>query len=284
MFDQLRPAFARLLGRTPAPVVAVMRLQGPIGMGGRRGLSMERLAGPLERMFKTKGLVAVALVINSPGGSPAQSALIGARIRALADQEKLPVYAYVEDVAASGGYWIAAAADEIIADANSIVGSIGVISAGFGFQEMIAKLGIERRLHTSGERKSLLDPFGPEKADDVARLKSIQIELHENFKAWVRARRGAKLKADDATLFEGEFWTGMKALELGLIDGVGDARADLRKRFGEKVRYRGFALQGGGFLRRLLGLSSQADYAGADLMDGALDAIEARAAFARFGL
>ncbi len=279
MFDQLRPAFARLLGRTPAPIVAVMRLQGPIGMGGRRGLSMERLAGPLERMFKTKGLAAVALVINSPGGSPAQSALIGARIRALAEQEKLPVYAYVEDVAASGGYWIAAAADEIIADANSIVGSIGVISAGFGFQEMIAKLGIERRLHTSGERKSLLDPFGPEKADDVARLKSIQVELHENFKAWVRARRGAKLKADDATLFEGEFWTGMKALELGLIDGVGDARADLRKRFGEKVRYRGFALQGGGFLRRLLGLSSQADYAG-----DALDAIEARAAFARFGL
>ena len=279
MFDRLRPAFARLLGRTPAPIVAVMRLQGPIGMGGRRGLSMERLAGPLERMFKTKGLAAVALVINSPGGSPAQSALIGARIRALAEQEKLPVYAYVEDVAASGGYWIAAAADEIIADANSIVGSIGVISAGFGFQEMIAKLGIERRLHTSGERKSLLDPFGPEKAEDVARLKSIQIELHGNFKDWVRARRGVKLKADDATLFEGEFWTGTKALELGLIDGVGDARADLRKRFGEKVRYRGFALQGGGFLRRLLGLSAQADYAG-----DALDAIEARAAFARFGL
>ncbi len=279
MFDQLRPAFARLLGRTPAPIVAVMRLQGPIGMGGRRGLSMERLAGPLERMFKTKGLAAVALVINSPGGSPAQSALIGARIRALADQEKLPVYAYVEDVAASGGYWIAAAADEIVADANSIVGSIGVISAGFGFQEMIAKLGIERRLHTSGERKSLLDPFGPEKAEDIVRLKSIQAELHANFKAWVRARRGAKLKAEDATLFEGEFWTGTKALDLGLIDGIGDARADLRKRFGEKVRYRGFALQGGGFLRRLLGLSSQADYAG-----DALDAIEARAAFARFGL
>lgn len=279
MLDRLRPAFARLFGRTPAPIVAVMRLQGPIGIGGRRGLSMERLAGPLERMFKTKGLAAVALVINSPGGSPAQSALIGARIRALAEQEKLPVYAYVEDVAASGGYWIAAAADEIVADANSIVGSIGVISAGFGFQEMIAKLGIERRLHTSGARKSLLDPFGPEKDEDVARLKSIQVELHENFKAWVRARRGAKLKADDATLFEGEFWTGTKALELGLIDGVADARADLRKRFGEKVRYRGFALQGGGFLRRLLGLSSQADYAG-----DALDAIEARAAFARFGL
>lgn len=278
MLDRLRPALERVLGRTPAPVVAVMRLQGPIGMGGRRGLSMERLAGPLERMFKTKGLAAVALVINSPGGSPAQSALIGARIRALAEQEKLPVYAYVEDVAASGGYWIAAAADEIVADANSIVGSIGVISAGFGFQELIAKLGIERRLHTSGTRKSLLDPFGPEKDEDLARLKSIQIELHGNFKEWVRARRGAKLKADDATLFEGEFWTGTKALELGLIDGIGDARADLRKRFGEKIRYRGFALQGGGFLRRLLGLS-QADYAG-----DALDAIEARAAFARFGL
>jgi signal peptide peptidase SppA len=260
-------------------VIAVMRLQGPIGMGGRRGLSMERLAGPLERMFKTKGLAAVALVINSPGGSPAQSALIGARIRALAEQEKLPVYAYVEDVAASGGYWIAAAADEIIADANSIVGSIGVISAGFGFQEMIGKLGIERRLHTSGARKSLLDPFGPEKAEDLARLKSIQAELHENFKAWVRARRATKLKADDATLFEGEFWTGTKALDLGLIDAIGDARADLRKRFGDKVRYRGFAVQGGGFLRRLLGLSAQADYAG-----DALDAIEARAAFARFGL
>jgi signal peptide peptidase SppA len=280
MLDRLRPALDKLLGREPAPMVAVMRLQGPIGIGGRRGLSMERLAGPLERMFKTKGLAAVALVINSPGGSPAQSALIGGRIRALADQEKLPVYAYVEDVAASGGYWIAVAADEIVADANSIVGSIGVISAGFGFPDLLRKVGIERRLHTAGARKSLLDPFGPEKQEDVVRLRGLQDELHGNFKAWVRARRGAKLKAGDSALFEGEFWTGTKALELGLIDALGDARADLRKRFGEKVRYRGFALQGGGMLRRWLGLAeAERDYAG-----DALEALEARASYARFGL
>jgi signal peptide peptidase SppA len=280
MLDRLRPAIDRALGREPAPLVAVMRLQGPIGMGGRRGLSMERLAAPLERMFKTKGLAAVALVINSPGGAPAQSALIGARIRALADQEKLPVYAYVEDVAASGGYWIAAAADEIVADANSIVGSIGVISAGFGFPDLLRRYGIERRLHTAGARKSLLDPFGPEKAEDIERLKALQSELHGNFKNWIRTRRGVKLKADDATLFEGEFWTGTKALELGLIDALGDARADLRKRFGEKVRYRGFALQGGGFLRRWLGMAEfERDYAAE-----ALDALETRAAYARFGL
>jgi signal peptide peptidase SppA len=280
MLDRLRPALDRLLGREPAPVVAVMRLQGPIGIGGRRGLSMERLAAPLERMFKTKGLAAVALVINSPGGSPAQSALIGGRIRALAEQEKLPVYAYVEDVAASGGYWIAAAADEIVADANSIVGSIGVISAGFGFPDLLRRLGVERRLHTSGARKSLLDPFGPEKPEDVERLRALQGELHGNFKAWVRARRGAKLKADDATLFEGEFWTGTKALDLGLIDALGDARADLRKRFGEKVRYRGFATQGGGLLRRWLGMAGVER----DLAGDALDAMEARAAYTRFGL
>jgi serine protease SohB len=280
MLDRLRPAFDKLLGREPAPVVAVMRLQGAIGIGGRRGLSMERLAGPLERMFKTKGLAAIALVINSPGGAPAQSALIGGRIRALADQEKLPVYAYVEDVAASGGYWIAAAADEIIADANSIVGSIGVISAGFGFPDLLHRIGVERRLHTAGARKSLLDPFGPEKEDDVARLRALQDELHGNFKAWVRARRGVKLKADDTTLFEGEFWTGTKARELGLIDALGDARADLRRRFGDKVRYRGFALQGGGMLRRWLGLANvERDYAGE-----ALEALEARASYARFGL
>lgn len=280
MLDRLRPAIDRALGREPAPLVAVMRLQGPIGMGGRRGLSMERLAAPLERMFKTKGLAAVALMINSPGGAPAQSALIGARIRALADQEKLPVYAYVEDVAASGGYWIAAAADEIVADANSIVGSIGVISAGFGFPDLLRRYGIERRLHTAGARKSLLDPFGPEKAEDIERLKALQSELHGNFKNWIRTRRGVKLKADDATLFEGEFWTGTKALELGLIDALGDARADLRKRFGEKVRYRGFALQGGGFLRRWLGMAEfERDYAAE-----ALDALETRAAYARFGL
>jgi signal peptide peptidase SppA len=227
-------------------------------------------------MFKTKGLAAVALVINSPGGAPAQSALIGARIRALADQEKLPVYSYVEDVAASGGYWIAAAADEIVADANSIVGSIGVISAGFGFPDLLRRIGVERRLHTAGARKSLLDPFGPEKDEDIARLKAIQGELHGNFKAWVRARRGTKLKAGDETLFEGEFWTGTKALELGLIDALGDARADLRKRFGEKVRYRGFAIHGGGLLRRWLGLG--------DIAGDAFDALEARAAYARFGL
>jgi len=174
------------------PVVSVVRLAGVIGMAGplRSGLTLHHVAPVLERAFQISRLAAVALVINSPGGSPVQSALIARRIRALADEKKVPVLAFVEDVAASGGYWLACAADEIYADENSIVGSIGVISAGFGFQDLIARHGIERRVHTAGERKVLLDPFQPEDPGDLERLKAIQVEIHESFKEMVRSRRG----------------------------------------------------------------------------------------------
>src|SRR5208282_2783942 len=181
---------------------------------------------------------AVALALNSPGGAATQSALIAARVRQLAEEKGVPVIAFVEDVAASGGYWLAAAADEIYASETSIVGSIGVISAGFGFHELIARLGIRRRLYTAGERKSLLDPFLEENPADVERLKALQGEVHEAFKAHVRARRGSKLKASEEVLFNGEFWTGKRALELGLVDGIGELRETLRRRFGDKVRLR----------------------------------------------
>ncbi len=275
----LRASLEKLVGRTPTPSVAVLRLQGPIGTGGRRGLSIERLALPLERAFSMTGISAVALVINSPGGSPAQSALIGARIRALAEEKKLPVYAYVEDVAASGGYWLACAADEIVADANSIVGSIGVIAASFGFEDLMRRLGVQRRLYTAGSRKSMLDPFGPEKEEDVARLRALQDEIHANFRDWVSARRGARLAADREMLFTGEFWTGTKAKALGLVDALGDARSDLRRRFGEKVRFRGVPVQGRS-LRSLLGLSA----ADAGWPEEMVDSLETRALWARYGL
>ncbi|MCZ8309524.1 MAG: S49 family peptidase [Magnetospirillum sp.] len=281
----LRDTIERFLGRTPPARVAVLRLEGAIGMGGSRGLSLARLAGPLEAAFKAEDYAAVALILNSPGGSAAQSALIGSRIRALADEHKKPVYAYVEDVAASGGYWLACAADEIMADANSVVGSIGVIAAGFGFAEAIARLGVERRLYTAGRNKSLLDPFVPAKQEDIDRLKALQAEIHANFIAWVRNRRGTRLAGDDATLFEGAFWTGAQAKQLGLIDALGDARSDLRRRFGDKVRFRRFGARDGA-LRRWIGLAQGNPFgAGAAAWpQEALEALETRALWARYGL
>ena len=279
----LRDTIERFLGRTPPARVAVLRLEGAIGMGGSRGLSLARLAGPLEAAFKAEDCAAVALILNSPGGSAAQSALIGSRIRALADEHKKPVYAYVEDVAASGGYWLACAADEIMADANSVVGSIGVIAAGFGFAEAIARLGVERRLYTAGRNKSLLDPFVPAKQEDIDRLKALQAEIHANFIAWVRNRRGTRLAGDDATLFEGAFWTGAQAKQLGLIDALGDARSDLRRRFGDKVRFRRFGARDGA-LRRWIGLAQGNPFGAAAWLQEALEALETRALWARYGL
>jgi signal peptide peptidase SppA len=226
-----------LIGGRRAPLVPVVRLAGVIGPLGpwRGGLSLAGLAPALERAFSLKGAMAVALAINSPGGSAVQSSLIARRIRDLAEEKKLPVIAFAEDVAASGGYWLATAADEIYADAASVVGSIGVISASFGFHDLLQRVGVERRVHTAGPRKSMLDPFRPEQADDVARLDSLQREIHDVFKAQVRGRRAGRLKADEETLFSGEFWTGRRALELGLIDGIGDLRGEMRRRFGDKV-------------------------------------------------
>jgi len=263
------------------PVVAVVRLAGVIGSFGpwRGGLSLAGLATTLERAFALGGAKAVALAINSPGGSPVQSSLITSRIRALATEKKLPVFAFAEDVAASGGYWLATAGDEIYADESSIVGSIGVISAGFGFQDLLQRLGVERRVHTAGPRKSMLDPFRPESAEDVARLEALQREIHDSFKAQVRERRGGRLKADDETLFSGEFWSGRRALELGLIDGIGDMRSVLRARFGDKVRLRLVGSQRGWLMRRLRLAAAPDDWA-RDLVG----AVEERALWARFGL
>ena len=222
-----------------APRVPLVRLTGMISADSsalRRGLSLAASAPLLEQAFSMPRAKAVALAINSPGGSPVQSSLIAARIRELAAEKELPVLAFVEDVAASGGYWLASAADEIYADKASIIGSIGVISAGFGFTEAIAKLGVERRVYTAGENKSILDPFKPEDPADVARLDDILNGLHGIFRGQVESRRGAKLKAGDPDLFSGAFWTAEAALERGLIDGIGHFRPLLRERFGEKVR------------------------------------------------
>ena len=269
--------------RHPPPVVAVLRLAGAIGGFGpyRGGLTLAKLAAPIARAFSMPGLAAVALAINSPGGAPVQSALIAGRIRALADEKKVPVLAFCEDVAASGGYWLACAADEIACDASSILGSIGVISSGFGFHELIERIGVRRRLYTAGERKSLLDPFKAEKPEDEARLRLVQDEIHAEFIAWVKARRGARLKADDATLFSGEFWTGRRAVELGLADSIGDLRAALRARFGEKVRLRLVATERRGFLARFSPLGATPASAWAEDL---VAAAEARALWARFGI
>jgi signal peptide peptidase SppA len=226
---------------SPEPVVPVIRLHGVIGhVPGRRGrgLALADLARPIRRAFKTPGAKAVALLINSPGGSPVQSSLIAKRIRLMAAEEKLPVLAFCEDVAASGGYWLALAGDEIYADDSSIVGSIGVVYAGFGFVEAIGKLGIDRRLHTAGSRKAILDPFGPEREEDVAHLLSVQRDIHTAFIDQVKARRGAKLKGDDAELFSGAFWAGRTALGLGLVDAIGELRTVAQEKFGETVQLR----------------------------------------------
>lgn len=263
------------------PVVPVIRLSGVIassGLLGSRGLSIETVAPLLSRAFGQRGAKAVALSINSPGGSPVQSSLIAQRIRLLAIEKKLPVIAFVEDVAASGGYWLACAADEVVADPSSIVGSIGVISAGFGFQDLIARMGVERRVHTSGERKSMLDPFRAEKEEDVARLKALQAEIHEGFKDWVRQRRGGKLKGDETTLFSGEFWTGRRGLDLGLVDSLGELRTVLQARFGEKVHLP-VVTQRRSLMQRL-GFGARLE----ELGPSTLAAIEERQHWQRFGL
>ncbi|MEM9011953.1 MAG: S49 family peptidase [Pseudomonadota bacterium] len=221
------------------PLVSVVRLYGTIAPSGRIGggaLNDASLAPLLERAFSAGRPVAVALAVNSPGGAPVQSALIAARIRRLAAEKRLPVIAFCEDVAASGGYWLAAAADEIYADESSIVGSIGVISASFGFHTLLERQGVERRVHTAGEAKSMLDPFQPEDAEDVARLKLIQGAIHDAFKAHVTARRGARL-AEGRDLFTGQIWAGREAAELGLVDGIGHLVPKMKERFGDKVRF-----------------------------------------------
>jgi len=274
--------------RSDIPIVPVVRLAGAIGISSplKPGLTLANVARLLERAFSMKNIRAVALSINSPGGAAAQSHLIHRRIRALADEKKVPVLAFVEDVAASGGYMIACAADEIVADNSSIVGSIGVVGGSFGFDRLIEKIGVERRLYTSGENKAMLDPFLPEKPEDVERLKAIQREIHESFIALVKARRGDKLESRETALFTGAYWTGQRSRELGLVDAVGDLRTVLRERFGEKVRTpliaeRGFALFG----RRAPGVTGLGSLLnGPSLADDMVATLEARALWSRYGL
>ena len=254
------------------PTVAVIRLSGMIGASGRGALNDISLAPVIEKAFAKGKPVAVALEINSPGGSPVQSSLIGARIRRLAEEKDIPVIAFVEDVAASGGYWLAAVADEIYADPSSVVGSIGVISAGFGLHDLLAKNGVERRVYTAGNSKSMLDPFRPEQPEDVARLKELLEDIHVNFKEHVDTRRKGKL-VSGRDLYTGEIWLARKAVEVGLIDGIGHLKPHLKERFGDKVKLRRYGVKKG-----LLGRF------GAKVFEGALSGIEERAQFARFGL
>ena len=223
--------------RASRPLVPVIRLSGPIGsvLPFRAGLSLSVCAPMIERAFATSGARAVAIVINSPGGSAVQSHLIFKRIRAHADEKHLPVFVFVEDAAASGGYMIACAGDEIFADPSSLVGSIGVLSASFGFDKLIERFGIERRLHTAGENKAMLDPFRPERPQDIERLHAIQAEVLATFKHLVQVRRGTRLRGEPEALFSGAIWTGSEAVELGLVDGLGDVRSVIRERYGDKV-------------------------------------------------
>lgn len=272
--------------RNPKPVVAVLRLSGIIGNGGgavRRGLTAASLVRSIERAFSQSNLTAVALQINSPGGSPAQSSLIFKRIRAMAEEKDIPVVAFAEDVAASGGYILACAADEIFADESSVIGSIGVISAGFGFVDLLEKVGVERRVHTAGKSKSMLDPFQKEKPQDVKRLKDLQGDIYQTFIDLVKSRRGEKLKGVDAKLFTGEFWTGTRALDLGLVDGIGELTAVMQDRYGDKVVFR--PVEGRkSWLKDRLGVSTW-DRPDPGVWAGDLvAAVEERALWNRFGL
>jgi serine protease SohB len=272
--------------RSDVPVVPLVRLSGAIGMPsamGRGSLSLTAVDDLLKRAFSVKGAKAVALAINSPGGSPVQSHLIFRRIRQLAEQKKLPVIAYVEDVAASGGYMLACAADEIVADRSSILGSIGVVSASFGLNKAIDKLGIDRRVYTAGTRKVTLDPFQPENADDIDHLKELQRDIHAFFIELVKTRRGERLRPDDE-LFSGLYWAGDRSIALGLADRIGTAHDDLTARFGEKVRISVFEPGKGGFLRRLFFRGSTSLPTGLVDFDDVLSGLERRSMYSRYGL
>jgi signal peptide peptidase SppA len=276
----------------PAPKVAVIRMEGVIASGGgrfRSNINLSGFAEQIEEAFTMQGVKAVALLVNSPGGSPVQSAMITDRIRAFAEEKDIPVLAFAEDVAASGGYMISLAADEIYANEASLVGSIGVISSGFGFQDAIKKIGVERRVYTAGESKSMLDSFAEQKEEDVARLREIQDEVHEFFKSMVRKRRGKRLKGLRGKIFSGDVFTGHEAVKLGLIDGIGDVRSVMRDRFGDKVVLKIVGEKKSKF-GALLGLKGAKNIAEngigtmEDLPAGLMGAVEERMWWNRFGL
>jgi signal peptide peptidase SppA len=271
------------LGESDRSVIPLVRLHGVITPAGgpapRSVINSVTVEKVLERAFSREPLAAVALLVNSPGGSPTQSALVADRIRGLAQEHDVPVFAFCEDVAASGGYWLACAADEIYAHPTSIVGSIGVISQSFGLEGLLQRIGVERRLYTAGEAKARLDPFLPEKPEDVAWLRGLQDQLHAMFREWVVARRGDRL-ASDVELFDGEVWTGARALELGLVDGLGTARGVLGERFPDAELV---PVEGRRPVLARLGLAA-AGRSPADLWDGVAQAAEIRATWARYGL
>lgn len=270
--------------RDPPPVVPVVRFDGVIGPRQWRGaVSLASHAAALDKAFKMKRAVAVAIIVNSPGGSPVQSSLLYRRIRQLSDEKRLPVFAFAEDVAASGGYWLALAGDEVYADETSLLGSIGVVSSGFGFTRLIDRIGVDRRLHTAGENKTLLDPFLPESERDVERLSALQQDIHAAFKEHVTRRRVGKINAADDNLFTGEVMTGRMALAKGLIDGIGDLRTVVRARFGERVRLVPIASE----RRRRWPLARPQRGVDAERLGFVTDLVgwlEARLLWARFGL
>lgn len=272
--------------RDESPVVPVVRLQGAIGMSSpmRSGLSLATAAPPLEKAFSIKKAPAVALIVNSPGGSPVQSRLIYKRIRDLAKENEKDVLVFVEDVAASGGYMISLAGDEIFVDPSSIVGSIGVVAAGFGFTEMIKKIGVDRRVYTAGEKKVTLDPFQPEVPEDIEYLKTLQQEIHETFIDMVKARRGDVL-SDDPDLFTGKFWTGRSAIQLGLVDAIGDLRSVVKERYGEKAEPKLISAPRGLMGRKAgLGVNLSGQRLTEGLGDELISSLENRALWMRYGL
>ena len=270
MILMLRIPFLNKLNRRKT--VSVVRLNGLISSGARGGISDSAIAPTLEKAFRKGNPSAVAFIINSPGGSPVQSSLVGDRIKRLSEETEVPTIAFVEDVAASGGYWIASAADEIYADHASIIGSIGVISSGFGLQELLSRYGIERRVYTAGKSKSMLDPFKKEKAEDVKRLKDILSQLHEVFISHVKGARDGKLSTDH-DLFTGEIWLAARAKELGLIDGIGHVVPVLKERFGEKTRFKEYSQK-----------KSLSQRFGVSIAKDAISLVEERAEFAKYGL
>lgn len=267
----------------PTDKVAVLRMAGVIAdssMMRRAGINYQKFREAIADAFEVKRLKAVALAINSPGGAPAQCSIISSMIKKLSEEKDIPVYAFVEDVAASGGYWLACIASEIYAQETSIVGSIGVISSGFGFDEFIKKHDIARRIHTSGRDKSFLDPFKPEKADDVSRLKSLQAGMHRSFKDWVIESRGGRLRGGEDELMEGAFWTGKDAVGFGLIDGIGDITTIMKNKFGEDVKFVDCSPEKKSFLASLLPFSTDSKLD----MGAIVEAAEEKAIWGRFGL
>lgn len=277
-----RPWYTSIFGKS-GPVIPVVRLQGVISQELKPGrLNIASVAPLLKKAFAIKKAPVVAIVVNSPGGSPVQSRLIATHIRQLADENRKKVLVFVEDAAASGGYFIASAGDEIIADPSSLVGSIGVVYAGFGFVDALEKLGITRRLYTAGRNKSTLDPFLPERDDDVERIKQMELDIHEVFIDYVKMRRGAKITLPDDTVFTGEFWTAKRGLEMGLVDALGDLHGTLRARFGPDMRIKSIAPKRG--LLQLPGLGIGSSGSGVDLVGDAVARLEDRAVWSRLGL